>query len=214
MQALSVLVAVEDLLQDASSVRWPAAQRLRWLNEAQLAIVSVRPDACAKTAAVTLVAGELQTLPTDGLRLLDVIGNVGGRRITLVSRDVMTSLTTSWSTAASAVIKHYGHDPMLPREFEVFPSAIVGAQVLARYSITPPELTADTQSIALADNWKPALVDWICMRAFLRDTDTADMEKAMAFKSSFTLLVTGKGQADRTAQPATSHPNRLKPNPQ
>ena len=215
MLAQSVLDAANDLLQDAAGLRWTIVQRLRWLNEGQLAIVSVRPDACAKTAPITLVAGDLQTLPANALRLLDVVRNVGGRGITLVGRDVMTDLNSSWfSSTPGAPIKHYAHDPLLPKEFNTYPPATPGTAVLARYSVVPADCATAADPIAIDDNWKPALVDWICYRAFMRDTDTANNDKAMAFKSSFMLLTTVKSQADKSAQPSTSHPNRLKPNPQ
>ena len=42
--AQSIIRRATDLLQDQTSVRWTLQELVRWLNDAQRAIVKVRPD--------------------------------------------------------------------------------------------------------------------------------------------------------------------------
>lgn len=216
MLAKSVIDAVDDLLQDEDGTRWPRTQRLRWLNEGQLAIVSVRPDAKAAMLDVTLVAGVMQTIPATAIRLLDVPRNKNGRGITLVSREVMTDLNTHWYTAASSkVIKHFAHDPRIPKEFDVFPQAAVGAVVQARCSIVPTDCATENSNMDLDDTYKPALVNWICHRAFARDAEApASQMRSQGFFDAFRLLLTGKTVSDQANTPAEAQPNRVRPNTQ
>lgn len=55
--AQSIVRRATDLLQDQTSVRWPVNELVRWLNDAQRAIVKVRPDSMNTTATMTLSAG-------------------------------------------------------------------------------------------------------------------------------------------------------------
>lgn len=215
MKASAVLASVDDLLNDLAGVRWTPAARLRWLNEGQLAIVSVRPDAKAKTSAITLVAGDMQVLPAEGIRLLDIIRNVNGRGVTLISREIMNDLNSAWYGASGkSVIKHYAFDPRAPREFQVVPPSVAGVALLARYSVVPVDCSTADADIDLDATFAPALVNWICYRAYLRDAEAASQEAAATYLNAFTLLLTGKSASDKSKAPGNSYPGRLAPNPQ
>ena len=74
----NLLSRVKDTLQDTSSVRWTEAELLRYINDAQREIVNFIPEASAVTTNVQLVTGTLQTLPTNGLRLIKITRNMSG----------------------------------------------------------------------------------------------------------------------------------------
>ena len=78
ISAASIIHRATDLLQDQTSVRWPANELVRWLNDAQRAIVKVRPDAMNTTATMTLVAGSRQDLDNANLKglLRRVLGKI------------------------------------------------------------------------------------------------------------------------------------------
>ena len=66
------------ILQDASHVRYPEAELLKFFNDAQREVVLHRPDAKMVTADHDCVAGSKQALPATGLRLIDVVRNKDG----------------------------------------------------------------------------------------------------------------------------------------
>ena len=213
MKASAVLAIVDDLLQDEDAIRWTPELRMRLLNESQLAVVSVRPDAKTVTQEVTLAAGVSQTLPAGALRLQDVKRNKNGRGITLVSREVMNDLTTNWYTAANKpVVKHYAHDPRAPRDFDVYPPAEAGVIVLASFTITPTNCSGPNDDIDLDDTYAPAMANWICHRAFLRDAESPfAAQRAASYLGSFQLLLTGKTSADASITPAAAQATRMGP---
>jgi hypothetical protein len=212
MLAKQVIDGVDDLLQDGQGIRWPRDLRLRWLNEGQLAIIGLRPDAKSVTKPLTLIAGELQRLPSDAIRLLDITRNIGARGITFVSREVMTDLTTSWFTETPArLVKHYTYDTRLPKEFEVYPPVINGLQVLGRYSVLPIACASEADSLDIDDTYAPALVRYIAAQCFMRNTETDDVSKFQLHMGSFVTLLTGNASAQKGEDPSLAQPNRIKP---
>ena len=93
----NILARVENILQDTSNVRWTEAELLNYVNDGQREIANLAPSATATHANLALVVGTKQTLPDDGLKLIDVVRNMsaaggsatGKRTIRLVSKDII-----------------------------------------------------------------------------------------------------------------------------
>ncbi|WP_213956344.1 DUF6682 family protein [Variovorax sp. dw_954] len=192
------------LLADLGKVRWADDELLGWLNGAQLQIVAVRPDAKATKATINLVAGADQTIPVTGTRLLDVKRNVGGRAITLISRDQLNEFDPDWYAAdQSDTIKHYTFDPNDPKSFEVVPPAIAGTQVSIVYAAIPTDCADLNADIALDDIYEGPLIDWICYRAWIKDGETSpDQQRAANALATFMQALTGKTRSDQATRPA------------
>lgn len=203
MLASAVIDGATELLQDDGNVRWVRTDLLGWLNDGQLQIVVVRPDAKTFTGALALIAGPLQTIPATGLRLMDVVRNTGGRGITLITRQQLNDLNTAWYTSTGkTVIKHYMFDERFPKEFHCFPPAAVGASVEGRWSVAPTACAAEGSTVDMDDTYKTALIDYICYRAFLRDGEApTSLARSNAFLQAFMLGLTGKTNADAAAKP-------------
>ncbi|GHC72640.1 hypothetical protein GCM10007320_08650 [Pseudorhodoferax aquiterrae] len=204
MLASHVIAEAAKLLNDLGHVRWSLADKLSWLNAGQRQIVAVRPDANAVKADRALVAGVEQSLPAGGTKLLDVIRNVGGRAVTLISRDQMTALNAGWFEARpSRVIQHYFFDANDPKSFLVYPPAETGAAVRILYAALPHDCTdADDSAIALDDIYEGPLIDWICYRAWSVDGDApGDAGRAANALSTFMQALGVKTQADQSTQP-------------
>lgn len=203
MLASHIIDEASKLLSDLGHVRWSQADKLAWLNAGQRQIVAVRPDANAVKADRALVAGVEQSLPANGTKLLDVIRNVDGRAVTLISRDQMTALNTSWFEARpSRVIQHYFFDANDPKSFHVYPPAETGAAVRILYAALPADCEAPTDEIALDDLYENPLIDWVCFRAWSIDTDSqADAAKAATAKANFMDALGVKTQTDQSTQP-------------
>ena len=81
IQASSIVRRATDVIMDNTSVRWPANELVRWLNDAQREIIVLRPDAINRTATVTLVAGTRQSLDAMSLtpapsKLIEITRNM------------------------------------------------------------------------------------------------------------------------------------------
>jgi hypothetical protein len=182
--AQTIVDAVELILQDPSNIRWSADELLSYLNEAQRTVVLFKPDANSIYTTHLLAFGDRQTIPSDGIRLLDVLRNVSAdptkeTAISQVSRSELDSVFNLWHTHVSGsapwdVVQHYVYDPMDPQNFYVYPAPIGGnPQVILTYAAVPSDITALTANITLPDIYQAALTDYVCYRAYGKDSESA-----------------------------------------
>ena len=179
---------IQDTLQDTTSVRWPEAELLRYINDAQREIVNLKPDASATHANVTLVAGTEQSLPSGGLRLIKVTRNMSGtasdatgkRAIRIVDVDILNSQEPDWhdptvtgDAAHGTNVKHYAFDPDDPKKFYVYPGVSGSAYLEIVYSGSPTDLSATSDTISLDDIYANAIIDFVLYKAYLKDAEYA-----------------------------------------
>tara|TARA_B100000212_G_scaffold337783_1_gene313236 strand:- start:251 stop:979 length:729 start_codon:yes stop_codon:yes gene_type:complete len=185
----NLLSRVKDILQDTTSVRWPEAELLRYVNDAQREIVNYRPESSATTSNVQLVTGTKQTLPTGGLRLIKVTRNMDGtsggasgkRAIRIVNVDILNTQEPNWHDASTAagdaahgtVVKHYIFDEDDPRNFYVYPGVSGNAYVEIVYSNSPTDLANTSAVISVDDIYANAIVDYVLFRAYQKDSEYA-----------------------------------------
>lgn len=212
----SIVERARQMLWDAESVRWTEEALLSFLNAGQGAIVLARPEACVKNVALALAAGTKQALPADGVRLIDVVRNLGidgltpGRSVRIVEREVLDSQRPDWhAETQSQRIQHFCFDPRDQRHFYVYPPATAGTHVEAIYSASPPEIHFDEPGawrgsvIGLDDPYQDALQSFILYRAYAMDSESAvHAQKAQAWYSVFLQSLNLQAQGDNAADPA------------
>jgi hypothetical protein len=184
----NIITRVQDTLQDTTSVRWPEAELLRYINDAQREIVNFKPGASSKTANMQLVTGTLQSLPTEGLRLIKVTRNMsdasggatGARAIRLVNSDILNTQEPDWNNpsvsgdaAHGTTVKHYVFDDDDPRKFYVYPGVAGNAYVEIVYSKSPTDLSSASSTIDVDDIYGNAIVDFVLYRAYMKDAEYA-----------------------------------------
>ena len=144
-----VLARVSILLQDTvpQFQRWPEAELVNWLNDAQDAIAKYLPAECSLTGAFKLGAGTRQLIeaipianfkPANGIaptgitygnRFLAPLRNMGadgltaGRAIRMVDRDILDSQDPDWHTRSGDRVASVMFDEMTPRVFWISPAA-------------------------------------------------------------------------------------------
>lgn len=197
--AQSIIRRVVETLQDTTSVRWPVAELVRYLNDGQREVVLYRPDSMVTNATVTLTAGAKQALPSNGSKLIDVIRNSAGnkRSVRMTARNILDTQTPSWYNLTGVTeILHYMYDPRDPKVFYVYPPAAAsGASVDLVYSAYPSDITepadgavfsAVTGNISLPDIYANILADYIMYRAYTKDTEYAgNAARAQAHYAAF-----------------------------
>ena len=183
--AQSVIQRCVETLQDPTSIRWPVAELVRYLNDGQREVVLHRPDAMRKSAAVALVAGTRQTIPSDGLKLIDIVRNTGGtkRAVRQVNREILDAQTPGWHGLAVATeILHFMFDARDPTAFYVYPPAGASSSVEILYAASPADVIepasgalygAVTGNISVPDIYGNALQDYVLFRAYAKDSEYA-----------------------------------------
>jgi hypothetical protein len=197
--AQSIVRRCVETLQDTTSIRWPVAELVRYLNDGQREIIVHRPDAMVTNAAHTLIAGSRQTLPANGTKLIEVVRNSGGnkRAVRLSVREILDAQVQGWHNLAGVTeIVHFMFDPRDPKTFYVYPPAAAsGASVDIVYSALPNDVTepaagtdytAVTGNISVPDIYGNVLQDYIMYRSYMKDSQYAgNANRATAHYAAF-----------------------------
>jgi len=168
---------------------------LDWLNDAQRAVVLVRPDANSSTEAIALVAGTKQSIPASALRLLGVTRNMGaggatpGKTVRLIDRNTLDDLNRDWhnSTPAAEVEEVIYDEKKAPRTFYVSPPLSGVAYIEVEVSKLPTDVTdPDVGVISLPDTYAGPLQAWMLHRAYGMQTQAQNMfQRSQFYFSSF-----------------------------
>ena len=184
----NILARIKDILQYTTSVRWPEAELLRYINDAQREIVNYRPESSATTSNVQLVTGTKQTLPSGGLRLIKVTRNMsdasggasGKRAVRIVNVDSLNTQGPDWNdptvsgdAAHGTVVKHYIFDEDDPKNFYVYPGVAGNAYVEIVYSKAPTDLSSGSSNLDIDDIYGNAVIDYVLFRAYQKDSEYA-----------------------------------------
>lgn len=202
--AQSIIRRVVETMQDNTSVRWPVAELVRYLNDGQREVVLYRPDSMVTNATVALVAGAKQAVPTNGSKLIDVIRNTAGtkRSVRMTVRNILDTQSPNWYNLTGVTeILHYMYDARDPKVFYVYPpAASTGASVEIVYSAYPTDITepadgalytAVTGNISLPDIYGNVLADYILYRAYTKDSEYAgNAQRAQAHYGAFQAALT------------------------
>lgn len=216
-KVVDILDRASIILQDNTNVRFPNTELLKFFNDAQKEVVLHRPDANMQNVNnFTCVAGSKQTIPTTGLRLIDVVRNVGGRAITQVDRKILDETLPNWhETAADATrkIEHFIFDPADPKNFYVYPKATTSFDLEIIFSAAPSDVSisnfaTDTTVISLDDIYANCILDYILFRAYQKDSEFAgNAQRSMMHYQSFANALGVKAQIDGALAPVPSTPD-------
>lgn len=211
LTAQSIIMRAVGVLQDTTSIRWPANELVRWLNDGQREVVMYRPDAMNTTTTMTLAAGSRQSLDsaTAGggsaltpapAKLIEITRNMAAtsakKAIRLVPRQILDAQTPGWHNLTGVVdILHYMFDARNPKTFYVYPPATALAQLEVMYAAFPTDISepadgavysAVTGNISLPDIYGNALLDYILYRAYSKDSEYAgNAQRAQAAYAAF-----------------------------
>lgn len=202
MDVESIRDEVMVLLDDQSGAIWSAVNIETWIYDGEMAIAALRPDATSITVVDVLVAGTLQTIPSNGLQFVEVPRNVTagddpGVAVTRTDRGELDRYEPGWHMLAEVdTIIHFLFDPVSPREFYTYPPVIAGTKASVCYSVKPVAygVVDEFTEITVSDNFRPALIEWALHRArtvdikanqgIARNTHLANFYQLLGVKSS------------------------------
>jgi hypothetical protein len=199
----TIVTKVSLLLQDATNIRWPTSELLDWLNDGQREIVMYKPNACIKNIDVALIAGTKQSLPADGVSLIDISRNTGGNAVRATNRQVLDAQIPDWhaSAKANAKVVHYCYSPTDPRTFYVYPPSPGANSVEVIYCASPANATLGGV-ISIDDIYATPLINYIAYRAYSKDAEYAENATfAQGYYQAFMAQITGKRNAEVTTDP-------------
>lgn len=209
-----ILDRVTDLLLDKErgdeEARWIDEELLRWINDSRMAIITRKPSACSKITVVALAAGSHQTIPANGVQLLDLICNMGmdgatpGRSIRRTDRQNLDDDDLYWQNAKqSSEISQFTYDDRTPKDYFVSPPAKVGTKIKISHAAIPDPITAATDTLDVGLEVMDAVVNYVAYRAKSKDSEYANAGEAAAFYAAF-----GDALGTQTQTQAAASPNQ------
>ncbi len=212
MQCSFVINQVRQKLNDPLKTVWSDPVLINALNEALQSLVSVRPDAASITAMMLLVAGTKQSIPSDGTRLLKCVRNRGasglsdaGRAIRKADMLVQDALLHDWhTTTGQTTVDEYFYDPLVPKEFYVYPPAPVSPQIGIDISYVRvlPTIAATTDTFPVDDYFAPAIQEWMLYSIWCGDDEQSpNYSAAQAHLNNFYQLLQVKMGSDAAVKP-------------
>lgn len=228
ISAQSVIRRCVETLQDNTSIRWPVAELVRYLNDGQREVALYRPDSMGTSTTVTCVTGTKQSLPANGAKLIEVVRNSGASKkaVRLTNREILDAQLPGWhNVTPTSEVLHYMYDPRDPRVFYVYPPATTSAQLDLVYAAYPTDITepadgalytAVTGNIGLPDIHANALQDYILYRAYTKDSEYAgNTARAQAHYAAFANALGVEIKATVSVGPnPVGNPNRTAMAPQ
>ena len=193
-----LLTDIGSLLFDEEGEVWDDDLKASFANEAIGLVVLFRPDATAVTETLALTADTpKQTIPTTGVRFLDLIRNIDGRPIRKIKREEMNEAVPAWTTTeTSTAIEHFMFDEENPETFWVYPVPTTALEVEIVYSDAPTEFTVDSASLGISDIYLAPVKDYIMYRCLSMHTQGADAGKAAGYLNNFYTALGVKAQSD------------------
>lgn len=201
----TIIKRVNTLLVDPTYTRWPKQELLDYYNDATKAIVLVRPDAHTKNAEFTCVAGTKQTLPSDALRLIEVLRNANGKVVRFVPRKALDDSYPEWHSGETATtVACYCYEERDPKSFYLHPGPAADVKVDVIYSVAPQSKLlaavehATTPALAdLDDIYINPMIDFMLYRCFSKDAEyAANSNRAAGHYNAFLQQLGEKTQAD------------------
>lgn len=192
------------------NTRWVDAEITVWINDAQKAIVTRKPDANVVTEAKQLAAGSQQSLvglASTAIQLVDIIRNTTtgdgtpGATITETTLESLASIRPNWGTeTAAATVKHWMRDSRDPLVFHVYPKQPGSSMgyVLMSYGGMPTDLATLAANIDLPDIYLEPIVDYVLYRCFSKDADLSPInaQRAIAHYNAFLAALGVKEQME------------------
>lgn len=197
------------LLNDSANVRWTRAELLGWFNDAQIAIVQVKPGANNKVVSMKLSPGARQNLPIDGWLVLDIYRNMGtdgitpGPAIQIVARAIMDNFFPNWaSDTATAEVQNVIFNLQDEPCFYVYPPSDGTGYIEVNYSFVPSPVATETDAINIRDIYASAAIDFMCYRALLKDAEAAaNKDIAQGYYTSFMNALESKDKGELENNP-------------
>lgn len=222
--AKEALYRVSFLLNDYTPTqftRWTSGELARWWNDAQRAVAKYLPSAFARVDAIKLVTGPKQSIaslaaasiiPGDGSSSVDRKGmriiaapfrNMGtngatpGRTIRVVDRETMDACDPNWQQVTGTKVTEIVLDPMLQRDFWVYPGVPSNRDVWIEMALVlfPLDLSAtgdytvggsNTTLVSVDDAQLDDAINWVCMRAKMKDAEESGaLQEALTFAGMF-----------------------------
>lgn len=223
ISGIELIRQVQKDLNDPDAQRWTLEDLRNYLNAGQREVAILRPDASVSVRAIELVPQNTrQTLPADGVRLIEIVRNMGtdgatpGLPVTLINREELDQGQPTWhSDAPQTSVENFTYDGRSPTNFYVYPRVDLKRYVEAHMQVVPVDVqvngvesATENTVLTLNDLYETALHDYMIMRAKAKDTDGRNLNESDSEYRKFLQRLGLKVQVDKAFDPNRNSPPR------
>lgn len=165
------------ILQDVDAARWTEPELLDWYNEGLLDMVTRRPGLLVSVGELfTCVAGTVQAVPANRIRLIDVgrcLATGGVPQV--MNKNLFDRLHPAWqSDTATAVVTVVATVDSIVDKFFVYPPQPSSgqAQLELTFSKRPVVVSDKDTGYELPDESAPIMIEYLLSRCFKKDADS------------------------------------------
>lgn len=188
MTPQEVITQVRVLISDDNALmpdRFSDADLLGFVNQTIKRASMMRPDLFITDTTITPTADQVeQELPASVTRIMEVHRVVGGGAIGEVDKETMDRSAPDWTTETPGTPVNWMRHPRNPRRYFLYPAPSTGTQLSVEYIEVPSDY-ALSDTIALPDSYKAAIIDGTVYLAEVIDNEHVETERAKAFLESF-----------------------------
>ncbi|NBO25439.1 MAG: hypothetical protein EBU96_01340 [Actinobacteria bacterium] len=185
MKLSSVIIEARRLLQDnVVPYRYSDPVLLGFANQALKRMAVLRPDLFAYLTTIPTTAGtNIQSIPSDGIRIMEIFQVDGGNAVTEASRESLDETYPGWMNVAAGECVN------------IYPKAPTGQTLIAEYAQAPRDYTADEDVALLSDAYFPVVLDGTVYLAETIDNEHVNSNRAQLFQQTFTQALGVSAQA-------------------
>jgi hypothetical protein len=194
IKASAIMERAQSMVRDIDGIAYTETDALEWINDGESCTINLRRDIGADRQTWQLTTGVHQTLPAGSIQLMGGVRNMGtdgltpGDYLYQVDEQSQNAVNPGWSAAANNTSSHteYCYNSNHADEFRIIPPSDGTGYVEASVCSIPTRLTDIEDNINVGDQWKKALVDFVCWCWLGRDDERSpNYQRAQQFKVSY-----------------------------
>ena len=186
------------VLSDPDAIRWTPVERELWINDGIRELLGAVPSAYVKHATVRLAPGEVQSVPADCRKLMEIRvsqmqGAYGWKCPRLVSREMLSLVRPAWmNKIGDGDVREYFYDPGDPERFYVYPpQPDEPGEVELIYQAVPPWVALG-DVFPLREDYAMAVLNYVLYRAYSKDAEFAgNAQIALTYYQGFKAALPG-----------------------
>jgi len=182
-----VVTEVRRLISDTRTpYRYSDAELVGYVNQTLKRMAIMRPDLFSYIGEMLCDTGTtLQSIPEDGIRVVEVFNVVGGKSLVEVDRESLDQMYPQWANDAAKPAQNWMRHPRNPTKFFIYPKAPANQYLTIEYAKTPATYGLGDTVLLLSDSYFPTVVDGTVFLAESIDDEHVTSGRAKMFQDSF-----------------------------
>ena len=174
---------------------------LKYVNSTLKRISLLRPELFSVIAEITPTPNTcLQTLPSNAIRLVSVLGVKDGASIREIDKRVIDASYPGWMSESAGVPTSFMRDRGSINSYFLYPKPITGTVLNVQYTKVPDDYDLTDEITDLTASFLPVIVDGVVYLVESADDEHVQSGRAKMFLDSF-LTSLGVGGSSQPPQP-------------